>query len=271
MCKTVRNSRQPQKAYMMLQSRKVASVKIVKDSKNIFVKGMIKKSYGQRIGPAVVLFQDRNLQNIYCTCPIGTSWLCCHISALLLFLKHYCVTGEKILELTCSQQLQKWHRRTRKGINSNDFSQRQIKVKSARIKRGNKAIVISPADPSESYKKGDVSQIVNELVQKLQKEKPFEDHIHSVVVYSEIERNSLLGQHLIYKYNYHAACALIAHQYCKTELYGSAMVDFPAIKENNIEMQGSFENNLVKSRNDQTQSLTEPLVERIIALPSEKL
>ena len=35
-------------------------------------------------------------------------------------------------------------------------------------------------------------------------------------------------------------------------------------------MQGSFENNLVKSRNDQIQSLTEPVVEQGIALPSEK-
>ena len=35
-------------------------------------------------------------------------------------------------------------------------------------------------------------------------------------------------------------------------------------------MQGSFENNLIKSRNDQIQSLTEPVVEQDIALPSEK-
>ena len=75
---------------------------------------------------------------------------------------------------------------------------------------------------------------------------------------------------MIYKYNYHAACALIDHQYCKTELYDNTLFDFPAIKESNIEMQGSFENNLVKSRNDQIQSLTDPFVEQDIALPHEK-
>ena len=70
---------------------------------------------------------------------------------------------------------------------------KDIKVKSARMKRENKGIAISPADSSESYLKRDVSQIVNELVKKLEKEKPIENHIHSVVVNSEIGRNSSLG------------------------------------------------------------------------------
>ena len=43
-------------------------------------------------------------------------------------------------------------------------------MKSARMKREIKGIVISPADPSESYLKRDISQIVNELVKKLEKE-----------------------------------------------------------------------------------------------------
>jgi len=73
------NSEQQQKAYMMLQSRKIASAKILKDNDNTFVKAMITKSYGHQIRPAVVLFQDRNLQSAYCICPIGTSglfWQC---------------------------------------------------------------------------------------------------------------------------------------------------------------------------------------------------
>jgi len=41
---------------------------------------------------------------------------------------------------------------------------KDIKVKSARMKRENRGIVISPADPSESYLKRDVNQIVNELL-----------------------------------------------------------------------------------------------------------
>ena len=78
-------------------------------------------------------------------------------------------------------------------------------------------------------------------------------------MYSEIGKNASVGQHLIYKYNYHAACVLINHQDGKTELYDRTTFDFPAIKENNIEIKGSFENNLVKSRNDQAQSLREPI------------
>ena len=31
------------------------------------------------------------------------------------FFKHYSESGEKILALTCTEQLQKWHRRSRKG------------------------------------------------------------------------------------------------------------------------------------------------------------
>ena len=50
-----------------------------------------------------------------CRCPVGLSGVCCHILALLLYLKHYTDTEEKILELTCTQQLQKWHRRSKKG------------------------------------------------------------------------------------------------------------------------------------------------------------
>ena len=67
---------------------------------------------------------------------------------------------------------------------------KDIKLKSIRMKSVNKGIVISLADPSESYLKRVVSQIVNELIKKLDKEKPIEDHIHSVVVNSEIGRNS---------------------------------------------------------------------------------
>ena len=126
-------------------------------------------------------------------------WVVWPFFSFVAFLKHYCVTGEETLELFCTQQVQKWHRRTRKGSISM-IPLKDIKVKSARMKRENKGIVISPVDPSESCLKRDVSQIVNELFKKLQKEKPIDDHIHSVVVKSEIGRNSSLGQHLIYMY-----------------------------------------------------------------------
>jgi len=43
-----------------------------------------------------------------------------------------------------------------------------MKVKSARMKRENEDIVISPADLSERYLKRNISQSLNELVKKLQ-------------------------------------------------------------------------------------------------------
>ena len=50
------NSAQQQKAYRMLQSRKIASMKIIRDNNMIFAKAMFKKSYGHQLRPAVVLF-----------------------------------------------------------------------------------------------------------------------------------------------------------------------------------------------------------------------
>ena len=114
------------------------------------------------------------------------------------------------------------------------------------------------------------SQTVNELIEKLTKEKPVEDHIHSVVVHSQNGRISSLGQHLIYRYKYHAACALIDHQYCKTELFDKTVFDLPVVKENNTTRQDSLKSNLVKPRNSQTLSLTKPLTEQDIPLATEE-
>ena len=71
----------------MLQSQKIASVKIIMDSNKIFAKAMIKKSCGQQRRPAVVLFQDKQLQSAYCICPVGTSGLCCNVLCLVAFYK----------------------------------------------------------------------------------------------------------------------------------------------------------------------------------------
>ena len=68
---------------------------------------MIKKPYGTTVRPAVIYFQDNVPYKATCRCPIGLSGVCCHILTLLLDLKHYTDTKEKILELTCTQQLQK--------------------------------------------------------------------------------------------------------------------------------------------------------------------
>ena len=50
---------QQEKAFRMLQSRKIVTVKILcADRHDTFVKAMIKKSYGHDSRPAVILFKD---------------------------------------------------------------------------------------------------------------------------------------------------------------------------------------------------------------------
>ena len=77
------NKGQQEKALRMLQSRKIVSVKTLRDNSGIYIRGMIKKSCGTTLGRKG--------------------------------LKHYTDTKEKILELTCTQKLQKWHHRSKKG------------------------------------------------------------------------------------------------------------------------------------------------------------
>ena len=86
----------------MLTSRKIGSVKTHKSSESIiFIRALIKKSYGEQIRPAVLLFESSVPSKGYCECHVGVSGLCCHVLAILLFLKHFTETKETILALTC--------------------------------------------------------------------------------------------------------------------------------------------------------------------------
>ena len=86
---------QQQKAYSMLTSRKIVSVKTHKSCENIiFLRALIKKSYGEEIRPNVILFEGPIPTKGYCGCPVGVSGVCCHVLAILLFLKHFTETKE---------------------------------------------------------------------------------------------------------------------------------------------------------------------------------
>ena len=87
---------QQKKALQMLQSRKIVWVKVLLVENNLFVKAMIKKSYGHDSRPAVIMFENRYPIRSHCNCVVGTSGLCCHVLALLLFLKHFSETGESM-------------------------------------------------------------------------------------------------------------------------------------------------------------------------------
>ena len=226
---------QQEKAFRMLQSRKIVSVKVLSDSPELYVKAMIKKSYGTQLRPAVVYYNGLTPEKAHCSCPVGASGLCCHVLALLLFLKHYRDTKEKILELTCTQQLQKWHRRTKKG-SIPMIPLKDIKAKSAKMKKTKDGkMVISPADSSNAaYFKRDVSSIINNLKEQLKKEKPIEEHMFGVLMNSECGKKSSVGQHLNYKFNLKSALALADHDYCKVPLFNPNIISIDPGKINNI-------------------------------------
>ena len=101
---------QQKKALQMFTSRKIVNVKTLVNEQVVYVKAMIKKSYGSIQRLTVIMFENGIPTKAHCCCPVGLSGICCHVLALLLFLKHYHETAEKIQALTCTEQLQKWQR-----------------------------------------------------------------------------------------------------------------------------------------------------------------
>ena len=92
----------------MLTSEKIVSVKTHKSSESIVcIRALIKKSYGEQIRLALLLLESLVPSKGYCECPVGVSGICCHVLAILLFLKHFIETKETILALTCTEQRQK--------------------------------------------------------------------------------------------------------------------------------------------------------------------
>ena len=140
-----------------------------------------------------------------CRCPVGLSGVCCHLLALLLCLKRYTDTKKKLVELTCTQQLQKWHCSSKKG-SIPMVSLNEIKPKSASMRKKEYKIKISPADPnSSSFFKRNVPSIIANLKEKFKQEKPLETHIHSVLMNFSVGRSSSVGLHLDYKFSLRAA------------------------------------------------------------------
>ena len=87
---------QQQKAYSMLTSRKIVSVKTLKVGDGNYVKALVKKSYGEQMRPATIFFKCLvPLNKGFCECPVGGCGLCCHVLAILLYLKHHHQTKEK--------------------------------------------------------------------------------------------------------------------------------------------------------------------------------
>ena len=192
---------------------------------------MIKKSYGNTARPATILFKEGLPVKGHCNCPVGPSGLCCHVLALLLFLKHFHETKEKILELTCTQQLQKWHRRSGKGSSIPMVPLMDIKVRSA-SRKSKKDLKVTAADPDNSYFKRNVSSIMSSLSKKLDKEKPVTEHVYDVLSKSKIGLKSSVGQHLnhLFKLN-----QLGDHQYIAKESFEKNFLGIDRKKEERIQ------------------------------------
>ena len=157
-----------EKAFRMLQ---IVTVKVfVEDPNSLYVKAMIKKSYDHESRPVIIHFKDDFPYQARCKCPVDTSGLCCHALALLLFLKHFHESGENVLELTCTEKLQKWHSRMNKG------SIPMIPLKD--IKTGFK---IEAADPEKSSFKRNITAVINDLIKKLDKEKLVTEYLYSIL------------------------------------------------------------------------------------------
>ena len=262
---------QQEKAARMLQSRKIVTVKTLEaDPSLMYIKALIKKSYGQQSRPAVILFFDGLPQKSNCPCPVGASGLCCHVLCLLLYLKHFSETKEKIEELTCTEKLQKWHRRVTKG-SIPMIPLREIKLKSAKLKRKNGEIFCSPADPHTSHFTRDVTSLKAELKAKLEKEKPVTEHFYTVMSKYECGRNSSFGQHLMYKFEKNKAHLLGDHQYLSKPLYDCSIISEDSFKLKRIEeaidncsttKNISLQNNVIKNENIVSQNKIPIFVEK---------
>jgi len=101
----------------------------------------------------------------HCSCPVGLSGLCCHVRALLLFLKHFHETREKILSLSCTEQLQKWHRRSHTS-SIPLMPLRRLKAKSAVKKKRNK---IEATDPQNIRSKRNVDEMIRKNTENIKK------------------------------------------------------------------------------------------------------
>lgn len=142
------------------------------------------------------MFQNGIPSKAHCSCLVGLSGICCHILALLRLLQHYHETGERILALTCTEQLQKWHRHSHKS-SIPMLPLRELRPKSAVQNKGGN---IQAADPQNNTMKRDVHKMSEEMKREIAKVelafKPFEHHVYSVLQDSTIGHTTSLYQHL---------------------------------------------------------------------------
>ena len=140
----------------------------------------------------------------------------------MLFLKHYGETGEKLLELTCTQQLQKWHKRCKKG-SIPMLPLAQLKVKAAKLRKARGAGGVSrivAADPEAAKSRRSIPNQIKTTEALIRKNGlPVMDHFYSVLSASSIGRKSSFGEHICFMY---AQKAMEHHDYAMPETHADA-------------------------------------------------
>ena len=229
--KTESNVGQQEKAVRLLKSRKIVSVKSITDgSGSVFVRGMIKKSYGHMTRPATIKFNGPVPICAHCPCLASLSGLCCHVISLLLLLKRHGQTGEKVLALTCTEQLQKWHKKSSKGSilmvplsRIKVVSAQRLKTK-AKPDANNQSVVADPRTGNFQRNVNKMAEKINQGISKIGKQN-VEMHFYKVLKNSKQGQSSSLFEHLSDKYNLQLYRAAADHDYLKTPLYGQKVLE----------------------------------------------
>ena len=90
----------------------VKGTKASEDSGVMYVKASILESYtGSVSRPATILFANNTPVKAYCGCAVGKNGLCCHVIALLIELNYYPDNKKLYLIMSCTEKLQKWHKK----------------------------------------------------------------------------------------------------------------------------------------------------------------
>ena len=149
------------------------------------------------------------------SCPFGLSGLCCHISVLIIFLKHFTETKEKIMKLTCTEQLTEMASKVPlKQINSQGTKRKKNSHSACRFKRNISNLICN--------------------VKKILRKKPIEAYFHSILVNSSVCELSSIELLSNCKFNLHVAEALTHLYCCPNKLFGSYTINVNSKKVRTI-------------------------------------
>ncbi|XP_020908792.1 uncharacterized protein LOC110246766 isoform X1 [Exaiptasia diaphana] len=253
---------QSRKGRRMLLSRKIKSVKSFREGNKTFVKAFIIKSFGHEITrPAVILFEKNIPIKGHCTCPIGKCGVCCHIIALLMFLEHYSKTKTTIFALSCTEKLQKWHRKgLRAGIatKASHISLRSFRnTRSTRERRkcnrGRKRnarkerkIDTENIDTNDFFKR-DIEMMSQKVKVGLDKEK-LHSHFYKTLMKHKMMSTGL-SMELHYRNSWRARVVFMDHDYCQNvnNLFDNSIL----ITQGNVHSQVRPESSLPSNENEE--------------------